>query len=173
MSTKNFYPQFPEVPYKKTSVEMPNVVLFARSLVGKYPLEVVRTAYCMFRNESANGKLGVCNNYAGIQADNAEWEGLDLSNVVGTCVKVDNFGDTRRFICFNENGYKSGFEFVCYKVQQRGMYIGAPLIESPLQVAFAYQRKWVGLKPNQIKSDSDDTKNFLSLYNSSLKAIPQ
>ena len=168
---KNFYTEFPEVPYKKTSVEMPVLVLFARSLVGKYPLEVVRVAYCMFRNESANGKNGVNNNYGGIQADNAVWEGLDLTNVIGTSVKVDNFGDTRRFICFNENGYKTCFDFMCYKVQQRGMYIGANLIETPLQVAFSYQRKWVGLDPKQIKSDSDDTKNFLSLYNSACKAI--
>lgn len=168
---KNFYPQFPEIDYKRTSVEMPIVVLFAKTLIGKYPIEVVRTAYCIFRNESANGLKGVNNNYAGIQADNAVWEGLDLSNVIGTSVKKDNFGDTRRFICFNENGYKTCFDFICYKVEQRGMYIGAPLIKTPLQVAFSYQKKWVGLDIKQIKSDSEETKGFLSLYNSAVKAI--
>jgi len=168
---KNFYPQFPEIDYKKTSIEMPVVVLFAKSLVGKYPLEVVRSAYCIFRNESANGLKGVNNNYAGIQADNAAWEGLDLDNVIGTSVKKDNFGDTRRFICFNENGYKTSYEFLCYKVQQRGMYIGAPLIEKPIQVAFSYQRKWVGLDSKQIRFDTEETKSFISLYWSSVKAI--
>ena len=172
MSTKNFYSQFPEIPYQKTSVDLAKVVEYANTLVGKYPKEVVRTAYCMFRNESANGKLGVNNNYAGIQADNAEWEGLDLTNVIGTSVKKDNFGDVRRFICFNEDGYKTGFDFVCYKVKQRNMYIGAPLIETPIQVAFSYQKKWVGLPTSKIKSDSEDTKNFISLYKSSIKAIP-
>jgi len=150
---------------------MPVVVVFAKSLIGKYPIEVVRTAYCMFRNESANGLNGVNNNYGGIQADNAEWEGLDLSNIVGTCIKKDNFGDVRRFIAFNQDGYKTCFEFMCYKVQQRGIFIGAPMIETPMQVAFAYEKKWVGLDPKKINSSTDETKNFLSLYNSSLKAI--
>ena len=168
---KNFYPQFPEVPYQRTSVGMPEVVLFARGLVGKYAIEVVRVAYVIFRIESANGQKGVNNNYAGIQADNAEWEGLDLTNVIGTSIKKDNFGDVRRFICFNEKGYQTCFDFLCYKIKQRNMYIGAFMVETPLQVAFAYQKKWVGLDPKQIHSDSDETKDFLSIYNSSLKAI--
>lgn len=172
MAAKNFYPQFPEVNYEKTSIDMPTVVAFAKSLVGKYPLEVVRVAYCMFRLESANGQKGVNNNYAGIQADNAVWEGLDLSNVIGTSVKRDNFGDVRRFICFDKEGYKTSFDFMCYKVKQRNMHIGAPMIETPTQVAFSYQKKWVGLPTIKIKSDSQETKDFISLYNSSLKAIP-
>lgn len=169
MSTKNYYPQLPEVPYKKTSVEMSLVLLFARSLVAtSFDKEVVRSAYCIFRNESANGKAGVNNNYIGLQADNAKWEGLDLTNVVGTSVKVDGAGDTRRFICFNENGYKASFSFLCYKVKQRNMYIGAQGISTPDDLAAVYQIKWV----SNPKEDSPEARaDFKSLYKSSLNAI--
>ena len=42
MAIKNFYPQFSIIPYKRTSVEMPTVVAFAKTLAGKYHKEVVR-----------------------------------------------------------------------------------------------------------------------------------
>ena len=168
MSTKNFYPQFPEIGYKKTSVDMPTVVVFARSLVGKYPQEVVRAAYCIFRNESANGQSGVNNNYIGLQGDNAAWEGLDLTNVVGTSVKTDGAGDTRRFICFNDEGYKTCFDFLCYKVQERGMYIGAQGVINTGDLAGAYQEKWVA---NPKEDTPEARKDFISLYVSSIKAI--
>ncbi len=171
MSTQNFYPQFPEIPYKHTEVEMPNVVIFAKSLMLKYGIEVVRTAYCMFRNESANGKAGVNDNYCGIQADNAAWEGLDLSNVTGTCVRVDSGGDTRRFICFNKDGYKTCFDFTCYKVKQRGIYLGAPGISSPDNLAISYLMKWVGVSYKTAIGKVAEIANFKSLYNSSLTAI--
>ena len=171
MSTNNFYPQFPEIPYKRTSVEMPLLVIFAKTLILKYGIEVVRTSYCMFRNESANGTKGVNNNYAGIQADNAVWEGLDLSNVVGTCVKIDSGNDTRRFICFNEDGYKSGFDFVCYKVKQRGMFIGSDDVMDSNGLALKYLTKWVGVSLSIAQSRKADIANFKSLYSSSLKAI--
>jgi hypothetical protein len=168
MSVKNYYPQFPEIEYKKTSIDMPTVVKYANSLVGEYPLEVVRTAYCIFRNESANGNSGVNNNYIGLQGDNAAWTGLDLSNVIGTCIKTDGAGDTRRFICFNENGYMACFEFLCFKAQQRGMYIGAANVSNADDLAAIYQQKWV----SNPKEDTPDARNdFKSLYNSSVSKI--
>ncbi len=168
MSVKNSYQDFPEIPYKRTSIDMPTVIVFANSLVGKYLKEVVRTAYCIFRNESSNGKSGVNNNYVGLQGDVGTWEGLDLSNVIGTSVKVDGAGDTRRFICFNENGYKSSFDFLCYKVNQRGMYIGADGVNTPDDLAESYQKKWV----SNPKEDTPEARNdFKSLYHSSLTAI--
>lgn len=168
MSVKNYYPQFPEQLYQRTSIDMTTVVIFARSLVSKYSREVVRTAYCIFRNESANGKSGVNNNYIGLQADNAQWEGLDLTDVTGTSVKTDGAGDTRRFICFNENGYAACFEFLCYKVQERGMYIGAPGINNTGDLAEIYQKKWV----SNPKEDTPKARaDFISLYVSSIKAI--
>ena len=168
MAVKNYYPQFPEIEYKKTSIDMPTVVSFAKSLIGKYPLEVVRTGYCIFRNESANGKSGVNNNYIGLQGDNAAWQGLNLTNVVGTTVKTDGAGDTRRFICFNENGYKDCFDFLCFKAQQRGMYIGAANVSTTDDLAAIYQAKWVA---NPKENTSEARSDFKSLYNSSVKQI--
>lgn len=177
MSTKNFYPQFPEITPKKTSVDMAVVIAFAKTLVGKYPLEVVRVAYVIFRNESGNGKLGVNNNYGGIQADNAVWEGLDLSNVVGTCVQVDGNHETRRFLCFNDNGHEACFEFICYKVQQRKMY---SLITATADMTISaldkianecyrkYQEKWVC---NPSEDTNDARKGFVSMYKQSLYRV--
>lgn len=178
MAVKNFYPQFPEIPYNKTTIDMPTVVTFANTLVGKYPKEAVRTTYGIFRNESSNGNAGVNNNYIGLQGDNAAWQGLDLTNVIGTCVKKDGAGDTRRFICFNENGYKACFEFLCYKVKQRGIYLGSPdipidttdgLADEYMKLAEYYEEEWVS---NPKEDTAQARKDFISLYNSSLKAIP-
>lgn len=168
MATKNFYPQFPEVPYQKTFIDMPSVVLFAKTLIGKYPLEVVRAAYIIFRNESGNGKYGVNNNYIGLQADNAIWQGLDLSNVVGTSIKKDNAGDIRRFICFNENGYQTCFDFLCYKVQQRGIYIGADGVHTPDDLAMQYELKWVA---NEKENTPANRAGIVALYQSATKNI--
>ena len=169
MSTKNSYPTLPEIAVKKTSIDMPTVVAYAKTLVGKFYLkEVVRTAYCIFRNESGNGKSGVNNNYGGIQADCGLWQGLTNQNVVGTCVMKDNAGDVRRFICFNENGYKNCFEFLCYKISQRGMYIGAEGVNTPDDLYNAYQKNWVS---NPKEDTAAARADFKSLYKSSLTAI--
>jgi len=166
--TKNYYNGFPEIPYTRTSVEMPFVVAFSKTLVGKYDKEIVRASYCIFRNESANGNSGVNNNYAGIQADNAVWEGLPIENIIGTCVKKDGAGDVRRFICFNDKGYQTCFEFLCYKVNQRGIYIGASGVNNSDDLARSYQEKWVA---NPKEDTAQARADFKSLYNSSLKAI--
>lgn len=164
MSIKNCYPSFPEVPYVKTSIDMASIVVYAKTLIGEhFPKEVVKAAYCIFRNESANGKSGVNNNYIGLQADNAKWEGLDLTNVVGTCVKKDGANEVRRFIAFNENGYKASFSFLCYKVQQRGIYISATGVNNADDLAEAYQKKWVSNPPEDTPAARKD---FKSLYNS-------
>ena len=168
MATKNFYTQFEEIPYKRTTIDMTSVITYAKSLFGYYPKEVIKLAYCIFRNESANGKSGVCNNYGGIQADNAVWQGLNLDNVVGTCVKIDGAGDTRRFICFNENGYKTCFEFICYKVNQRGMFIGASNVNDADDLYNIYQKKWVA---NPKENTDQARRDFKSLYSSSITFI--
>jgi hypothetical protein len=168
MSTKNFYPKYPEIAVKKTSVDMPTVVSFAKTLLNKYHKEVVRTAYCIFRNESGNGKSGVNNNYGGIQADCGVWEGLDPTNINGTCVMKDNAGDVRRFICFNEKGYQACFDFLCYKINQRGMYIGAEGVHTPDDLYNIYQKKWVA---NAKEDTAAARADFKSLYHSSLTAI--
>lgn len=131
---KNSYPELPEIAYKRTSVEMPLVVIYAKSLQEKYPAQVLGMAYAIFRNESGNGSKGVNNNYAGIQADSGRWTSLP-GMPIGTCIKVDSGKKERRFLCFDENGYKVSFELLCIKVQKREM-----------ANADDYFNKWVGNK---------------------------
>lgn len=168
---KNCYPAFPEIPYQKTSVSMGEVEAYAKKLIWLYDKEIVKTAYCMFRNESANGKNGVNNNYGGIQADNAVWRGLDSTNIIGTCIKKDNAGDVRRFICFNEKGFETCFEFMCFKVKERGLFVGSPGVKNSNDLAINYLQKWVGLTYQQALQKMPDINNFRSLYQSASKII--
>lgn len=155
MSVKNYYPELPEEPYRLTKVEMPDIVIFGKSLIGKYSIEAVRMAYAIFRNESANGTRGVNNNYAGIQADNARWTNLP-GKPIATCVKKDSGNAMRRFLCFDKDGYKISFELLCIKVTDRKM-----------KTADDYFKKWVG-NPNQ---PAEHRKNFESLLRSAQKAF--
>lgn len=152
---KNSYPELPEIPYKKTSVQMPDIVIYAKSLVGKYKIDTVRMAYAIFRNESANGSKGVNNNYAGIQADVGRWKNLP-GNPIGTCVRIDSGGDNRRFLCFDTDGYKICFELLCIKIDNRSMI-----------TADDYFAKWVG----NTNVSPEQKKNFQSLLNSAAKSI--
>ena len=153
---KNLYPELPEVAFKRTSIEMPLIVLFAKSLKGKYPLTAIRMAYAIFRNESANGAKGVNNNYGGIQADNARWKGLP-GEPIATCVKIDSGNVARRFICFpDDTGYKISFELMVIKSTERNMVTAAD-----------YFKKWVG----KTNPSALDFKSFNSLLNSAEKAI--
>lgn len=153
---KNLYPELPEVEYKRTSVEMPLIVLFAKSLVGKYPSTSIRMAYAIFRNESANGKKGVNNNYGGIQADNARWKGLP-GEPIATCVKIDSGNVARRFLCFpDDTGYKISFELMVIKATERKMVTAAD-----------YFKKWVG----KVNPKPADFNSFNSLLRSAEKVI--
>lgn len=142
MSVKNYYPELPEIPYVKTKVDMKLVIDYANS-ISNYSTEVKRMAYCMFRNESANGAKGVNGNFAGIQADCGRWTGLE--GAIATSVRIDSGKIVRRFICFNElEGYKKTFDFLCYKIKQRGMYIGALGVNNVKELTSVYLKKWVG-----------------------------
>jgi len=163
----NSYPGLPVVLYLHTSIDMAKVVAFAQSIIGKYGIEPVRTTYCIFRNESGNGKFGVNNNYAGIQADVGVWDGL--TGAVATCVRVDGAGDRRRFICFDEqDGYQISFEFTCQKVVQRHMYIGAAGVTGTDELVQAYFDKWVA---NPKEFTQDNINNFKSLYKQSIQTF--
>ena len=154
---KNSYPELQEIAYLKTKIEMPDVVIFAKSLVGKYSKEAVRMAYAIFRFESANGSKGVNNNYAGIQADVGRWKNLP-GNPVATCVKSDVANNMRRFLCFDkEDGHKITFELLCIKATER--YI---------VTSMDYQKKWVGrTTPSQVA-----LKNFQSVLTHAVVSIP-
>lgn len=151
MSVKNSYPELPEIEYKKTSVPMADVLMFAKSLHGKYQADTIRMAYAIFRNESANGKKGVNNNYSGIQADVGRWIYLP-GNPVATCTRIDSGNQLRRFLCFNEDGYKIGFELLCIKIEARGM-----------KTVNDYFSKWVGNK----NPSEEHKKNFQALLDNS------
>ena len=166
MSTPNFYPRLPEIPYERTIVDMNLIIAHAKTLT-EYSTEVKRMAYCMFRNESANGTKGVNNNYAGIQADCGLWSGM--KNAVATSVRIDSGKKLRRFICFApETGYKDTFEFLCFKVLQRKMYIGAPDVSDIKGLVRIYLEKWVGRKSNPT---AYELQNWSSLYESAKKHI--
>lgn len=146
---KNLYPELPEIPYEKTSIDMHLVIEFAKSLVDEYGLEFVKSAYAIFRNESSNGTRGVNNNYAGIQADNARWTKLP-GTPIGTCVKIDSGGEERRFLCFGDSdGYKISFTLLCIKCKDRGIVD-----------ALSYYKKWVGRK---LPPSSQEQRNFDSM----------
>jgi len=167
MATKNYYPQLPEIPYKKTIIGMDKVVEYA-NLLTDYSTEVKRMAYCMFRNESANGSKGVNGNFAGIQADCGLWSGLN--GAIATSVRIDSGKVLRRFICFDEQeGYKRTFDFLCFKVKQRGMYIGAVGVNDIESLVSVYLQKWVGRVMHT--PSHAELINWESLYNSAKQVI--
>lgn len=173
MIIKNFYPEVDELPYKRTTASMPDLVIYAKTLIPIYGIEVIRTAYCIIRNESANLTAGVNGNYAGIQGDDARWSGI--TGIIGTVVKKDSGGAVRRFLAFDpQEGYKQSFEFLCRKVKDRGIYIGgnthkftSVLVDTPDKLAISYCTEW-----SRQQVTEDNSKNFKSLYRSSLTAFP-
>jgi hypothetical protein len=97
--TTNYYPEFPVIPYQRTTALMSDVIAYAKTLINE-PIEVIKSAYEIFRIEGGNGKDGINNNYGGIEADCGRWTGLDLTHVIGTCIKFDGKAP-RMHICFN------------------------------------------------------------------------
>lgn len=143
MSTKNYYSELPEIKFKQTVKRIDDFTVFCRSLISKYTIEELAMALMIVRNESANGKKGVNNNYAGIQADCGRWSNLP-GNPVATCVKIDSGGVVRRFLCFSEDdGYKISLELVAIKAKERKM-----------TTAYHYMKSWVGKQdPKKIEID--------------------
>ena len=165
----NSYPEKPILPYVKTKVEMGAVVSYLKELAQKINKEVVISSYIMFRNESANGTKGVCNNYAGVQADSGRWQAKYDSLIVGTCVKEENkTGKQRIFCCFKD--FKGSIDFLIDRVEGRGLYVGGKthlitnkIITTPTELAEAYYQEWVtgnkNYKPSEI-----EIKNYTSMY---------
>jgi hypothetical protein len=168
---KNAYPELPELPYQRTSVEMPAVIEFLKSLC--IDVEVKRAAYIFFRMESANGRSGVNNNYAGVQADGARWPEEYDDLIIGTSVKQENRqahggGKVRRFVVFNT--WKDSILFTVRNVERRGMYIGGHTshvskmeVDSLAKLVMAYKREWVTGQSNYVPSASEMTP-FFSMY---------
>lgn len=172
----NAYPELPELQYRRTSVEMGLVVAYLQSL--QVPTEVKRAAYIFFRIESANGRSGVNNNYAGIQADGARWPQEFDSKIAGTSVKNENgTGKPRRFVCFHS--WKDSIDFTISNAQRRGMYVGGKTwkytriqVTTPEKLCMAYKREWVTGDP-MYKPTKDELDGFLSMYRQAEKIFPQ
>lgn len=169
----NYYPEKPDLSYKKTVVEMSAVIAY---LQGKIlvPKEIKRSAYIMFRNESGNGTKGINNNYAGIQADSGRWSEIYDSHIVGVVAKAENgTGKTRLFCAFDN--FTISLDFLLERVEARGLYVGGHThkitnvdISNPTELAIAYKREWViGL--NRYNPSEDEINSFLSMYRQAVK----
>ncbi|MCW3466486.1 glucosaminidase domain-containing protein [Chitinophaga nivalis] len=174
---KNAYPELPVVPYMKTAVEMGAVVSFLKAV--DFPVAVKRAAYCFFRIESGNGKSGVNNNYAGIQADGARWPAVYDDLIVATSEKKENgTGKLRRFVGFNS--WQDSLRFTLRNSQRRGLYVGGHTshitemdVRTPTDLCIAYKREWVtgnsGYQPNYTM----EVKPFLSIYTQAVTLFPE
>jgi len=169
---KNSYPEKPEVKYQKTTIEMGSVVGYLQSL--PVHAEVKRSAYIMFRNESANGSKGLNNNYAGVQADSGRWPTKWDNEIMGTVPKTENgTGKLRLFVAFRT--WQDSINFLIDRVIDRGLYVGGYAhlvakmkITTPIELAIAYKRDWVkGLK--RYNPTEEEVANFLSMYRQAQK----
>ena len=176
MSTvKNTYPNLPVEDFKRTSISIDEVKSYLISL--DVPLEVKRSAYMIFRNESGNGKHGVNNNYTGVQADgNKLGHGFD-EKVIATVVMPENATKKpRRFAIFET--YKGSIDYLASRIYARGIYIGGKTnsayskidVTTPERLAVAYYKEWVA---GSITAEIPITQKncYISLYKSAVKAI--
>lgn len=171
----NFYPEKPLVPYQKTTVAMPLVIKYLQAM--KIPLEVKRSAYIFFRNESMNGQKGINNNYAGIQADSGRWQALYDPMIIGVVKLNENQTKRERLFCAFKD-FTGSVEFLAGRLQARGLYVGGTtkkILTMPVtdehELCRAYYKEWV-------KGDAkaEPTKeamgNFLSMYSQAKTFFP-
>lgn len=169
---KNYYPEKPDVAYKKTQIEMALVIAYLQK--AAVPVEVKRSAYIMFRNESANGRSGVNNNYAGIQADSGRWPAIYDDKIVGVVIKTENgTGKIRLFCAFAD--FTTSIDFLLERVENRGLYVGGIThkitnlaISTPENLAYAYKKEWVTGNAFYIPSQNE-IDSFISMYRQATK----
>lgn len=172
MLPKNAYPNLPVFDYERTQVSLDEVFDYMNNgLHTQYALEVLRSAWVIFYNESAAGKKGVNNNYNGIQTDGSKlgqpWDDL----VIGTVVIKDNMtGNYRRFAAF-EN-WQTSVHYTVDRVYKRGLYIGGfahpysnMRIGTVNDLARAYGKEWVE-GDKAFEMPEKDIEAFTELYNS-------
>jgi len=165
---KNAYPELPEMPYTKTSIDMDSVIAYIKD--SPYIKEVKISTYIIFRNEGANGKSGICNNYIGLQTDGARWDSHISPKIIGTTIKSENkTNKQRRFACFNS--FKDSLDILEYEILSRGLFVGGiahpyhtGLVTSAENLAVAYYRNWV-VGSNDALPDKIFINSFVSMYN--------
>lgn len=164
---KNYYPEKPIVPPKKTSIEMPEIVVALKEIPAIKEVKI--SAYIMFRNESANGRSGINNNYIGAQADGGRWPEKFDNVITGIVQKNENrTGKTRLFLAFSS--YKDSLNFLIDRVESRGLFVGGFAhkiskikIETDLDLAMAYYQEWV-TGDADYEPTAQELKDFLSMY---------
>lgn len=156
----------PVVPFLRTTLAIPDAIEALRAVPAL--AEVRRAAYIIFRNESSNGRSGVNNNYAGVQADGARWRGLDHL-IAGTVVLPENqTGKRRRFVAFASAA--DCLAFLCTRVESRGLYVGGRThkvltmsIATPTDLARAYTKEWV-TGSAAAEPDAEALEGFLLMF---------
>jgi len=117
----NFYSTFPERPYYKSSVEMGEVVAALKAFPVSKGVKIA--CYVIFRNESANGKSGINNNYCGFQADSGRWPiQLDKYITGWTAVNERMTGKRRLFLTFAD--VSGSLAFLIDRIESRGLFVG-------------------------------------------------
>jgi hypothetical protein len=165
---KNAYPELPEMPYTKTSIDMDSVIAYIKD--SPYIKEVKIATYIIFRNEGANGKSGICNNYIGLQTDGGRWDEHISPKIIGTTLKDENMTNKqRRFACFAS--FKDSLDILEYEILGRGLFVGGTahpyhtgLVTSADNLAVAYYRNWV-MGSNDALPDKIFINSFVSMYN--------
>lgn len=169
---KNFYPKLPILDYEKTSVSMDEVIKYLQSL--PIPVEIKRSVYVIFRNESANGKSGVNNNFIGFQSDSGVWQSKYNKYFVGTTILSENrTGKQRGFLCFSK--WEDSIDILADKVKGRGLFIGGVTnfitkikITDKGDLAVAYLKEWVTGSNKYVPTTTEIT-SFVSMYNQAIK----
>ena len=168
------YPLLPLQAYKKTSIDMDSVIAYIKSL--NYSIEVKRSTYVIFRNESGSGQSGICNNFCGFQSDGGKFPDKYSVHFVGYCVKTENRTLKQRgFLCFDK--WQSSIDIMADEVANRGLYVGGKLHE-PMYCAFtdvtaenfakAYEKLWVEGDKDYIPTKIE-VSDFDSMYDQSVK----
>jgi hypothetical protein len=169
MTTYNkAYPLLPQMAYKKTSIDMPSVIAYIKSL--QLPIEVKRSTYVIFRTESGNGQSGINNNFCGFQSDGDKFPNKYSSHFVGYCIKTESrTGKSRGFLCFDK--WQSSIDILSDEILNRGLYIGGK-IDSPYvsftdvtaaNICQAYEGMWVEGDKKYIPT-KDEQDSFNSMY---------
>lgn len=164
----NAYPEKPSLPYRRTSVNMTDVIEYLTAK-DDVPLEVKRSAYILFINESRHGQAGINNNYGGFQADSGRWPEKYDGVIIGTVTEIENgTGRERIFLAFNH--WSDSVDMLCDRVLGRGLYIGGVTsvithvtVATETDLAVVYLREWVhGFAKYQ--PTAAELANFRSMY---------
>jgi hypothetical protein len=176
MSVTNAYPEKPIVGYKKTQVSMNDVITRIRQM--QIPVEVKRSVYVVFRNESANGTRGVNHNYAGIQADSVRWPKEYDDIIIGTVVLAENqTRKQRRFVAFSS--VTGTLMVLAGRLQARGIYVGGYAhkiakmqVDDSVELGRVYQKEWVKGRKDA-EPNAQEAANFASMYRQAKALFPK